>query len=88
VNIVVIGGNGLIGSKVVGKLREHGHEVVPASPKFGRQHPHRRGTNGGAERSFGALDVSISDSFEEAAAMDFFTTATGNLLRYDLIADV
>ena len=51
--IVVIGGTGLIGSKLVKKLREHGQEVVAASPSFRRQHPHRRGTRGCAEGRLG-----------------------------------
>ncbi len=42
--VVIIGGSGLIGSKLVARLREQGHEAVPASPDYGRQHAHRRGT--------------------------------------------
>lgn len=41
-NIVVIGGSGLIGKKLVNNLRQHGHEVVAASPLIGRQHAHWR----------------------------------------------
>jgi len=86
--IVVIGGSGLIGSKVVSKLREHGHEAVAASPNSGVNTL----TGGGlAEVLKGAsvvVDVSNSPSFEETAAMDFFTTATRNLLQYEQAAGV
>ena len=44
--IVVIGGTGLIGSKLVEKLRQKGHEVLAASPSLRRQHHHRRGPGG------------------------------------------
>ena len=41
VKVVVIGGTGLIGSKVVDKLNQHGHQAIAAAPNTGRQHPHR-----------------------------------------------
>jgi uncharacterized protein YbjT (DUF2867 family) len=86
--IVVIGGTGLIGSKLVNKLREHGHEAIPASPNSGVN------TLTGerlAEVLNGAsvvVDVSNSPSFDEDAAMNFFNTATRNLLQYGQAAGV
>ena len=79
--LVVIGGTGLIGSKLVAKLREHGHEAVPASPDTG---VNTLTGNGVAEVLQGAsvvVDVSNSPSFEEKAVMDFFTTSTRNILK-------
>jgi len=80
--LVVIGGTGLIGSKLVAKLRDHGHEAVPASPDTG---VNALTGDGLAEVLQGAsvvVDVSNSPSFEAAAGMEFFTTSTRNLLRY------
>ncbi len=78
--IVVIGGSGLIGSKVVTCLREHGHQAVPASPNSGVNTLTGEGL---AEVLSGAavvVDVSNSPSFEDAAVLKFFQTSTGNLL--------
>jgi uncharacterized protein YbjT (DUF2867 family) len=78
--IVVIGGTGLIGSKVVAKLTERGHEAIAASPASGVNTLTGEGL---AEVLTGAqvvVDVSNSPSFEDGPAWDFFTTATGNLL--------
>ncbi len=78
--IVVIGGTGLIGSKLVAKLTEHGHEAVVAAPSTGVNTLTGEGV---AETLTGAdvvVDVSNSPSFEDAAVMDFFTTSTTNLL--------
>jgi len=80
--IVVIGGTGLIGSKLVKELRERGHEVIAASPASGVNTLTGEGL---AEVLHGAsvvVDVSNSPSFEEKAAMNFFTTSTRNLLEY------
>jgi len=79
--LVIIGGTGLIGSKLVTKLREHGHEAVPASPDTG---VNTLTGDGLAEVLQGAsvvVDVSNSPSFEEKAVMEFFTTSTRNLLK-------
>ena len=79
--LVIIGGTGLIGSKLVAKLREHGHEAVPASPDTGVNTLTGKGL---AEAFHGAsvvVDVSNSPSFEETAVMEFFTTSTRNLLK-------
>jgi uncharacterized protein YbjT (DUF2867 family) len=77
--IVVIGGTGLIGSKLVAKLRDHGHEAVPAAlPQV-----NILTGDGLAAVLSGAdvvVDVSNSPSFEDSAVLDFFTTATRNLL--------
>src|SRR5882672_8376812 len=86
--IVVIGGSGLIGSKVVTRLREHGHEGVPASPNSGVNTLTGEGL---AEVLSGAavvVDVSNSPSFEDAAVLKFFQTSTGNLLAAETTAGV
>ena len=78
--IVVIGGSGLIGSKLVAKLGEHGHEAVPASPASGVNTITGEGV---AEVLAGAdvvVDVSNSPSFADADVLAFFETATTNLL--------
>ena len=86
--IVVIGGSGLIGSKLVRKLREHGHDVVAASPDSGVNTLTGEGL---AEAIAGAdvvVDVSNSPSFEDAAVLNFFETSTGNLLKAEGAAGV
>jgi len=86
--IVVIGGTGLIGSKLVNKLREHGHEAVAASPNTGVNTLTGEGLAQVLKGSITLIDVSNSPSFEETAAMNFFNTATPNLLQYGLAAGV
>ncbi len=86
--IVVIGGTGLIGSKLVKTLGEHGHEAVAASPNSGVDTLTGQGL---AEVLHGAsvvVDVSNSPSFEDTAVMNFFTTSTRNLLQYEAAAGV
>jgi uncharacterized protein YbjT (DUF2867 family) len=86
--IVVIGGTGLIGSKVVTKLTEHGHEAVAASPNSGVNTITGEGL---AEVLAGAsvvIDVSNSPSFEDAAVLKFFETSTRNLLAAEAAAGV
>ena len=86
--IVVIGGSGLIGSKVVMQLREHGHDAIAASPNSGVNTLTGEGL---AEVLKGALvlvDVSNSPSFEDAAVLEFFKTSTGNLVTYEAAAGV
>ncbi|WBB67695.1 SDR family oxidoreductase [Micromonospora sp. WMMD812] len=86
--IVVIGGTGLIGSKLVTKLGEHGHEVVAASPNTGVNTLTGEGL---AEALAGAavvIDVSNSPSFEDAAVLEFFETSTRNLLAAEAAAGV
>ena len=86
--IVVIGGTGLIGSKLVNKLREHGHEAVPASPNTGVNTLTGEGLAEVLKGSSVLIDVSNSPSFEQTAAMNFFNTATRNLLQYGQAAGV
>lgn len=86
--IVVIGGTGLIGSKVVNKLSEDGHDAVPASPASG---VNTITSEGLAEVLAGAsvvIDVSNSPSFEDTAVLKFFETSTRNLLAADAAAGV
>lgn len=86
--IVVIGGTGLIGSKLVTKLGEHGHEAVAASPRTGVNTLTGEGL---AEALAGAqvvIDVSNSPSFEDAAVLEFFETSTRNLLAAEASAGV
>jgi uncharacterized protein YbjT (DUF2867 family) len=86
--IVVIGGSGLIGSKLVTQLREHGHEAVAASPNSGVNTLTGQGLAEVLKGARVVVDVSNSPSFEEAAAMAFFKTSTHNLLTYEAAADV
>ena len=86
--IVVVGGTGLIGSKVVAKLTEHGHEAIAAAPNTGVNTITGEGV---AEALVGAdvvVDVANSPSFEEAAVLEFFTTSTNTLLAAEAAAGV
>jgi uncharacterized protein YbjT (DUF2867 family) len=86
--IVVIGGTGLIGSKVVTKLGERGYEVVAASPASGVNTLTGEGLAEVLEGASVVVDVSNSPSFEDAAVLEFFKTSTGNLLTYEAAAGV
>ena len=86
--IVVIGGTGLVGSQVVSKLGEHGHEAVAASPDTGVNTLTGEGLAEALEGADVVIDVSNSPSFEDAAVLEFFTTATGNLLAAEKAAGV
>jgi uncharacterized protein YbjT (DUF2867 family) len=86
--IVVIGGTGLIGSKVVATLREHGHEAVAASPDTGVNTVTGEGVAQALQGASVVVDVSNSPSFEEAAVLAFFTRSTGSLLRHEASAGV
>jgi uncharacterized protein YbjT (DUF2867 family) len=79
--LVIIGGTGLIGSKLVTRLREHGHEPVPASPDTGVNTLTGEGLAEVLQGASVVVDVSNSPSFEDAAVMEFFTTSTRNLLK-------
>src|SRR5258705_833724 len=86
--IVVIGGSGLIGSKVVTKLVERGYEVVAASPASGVNTLTGEGLAEVLEGASAVVDVSNSPSFEDAPVLEFFKTSTGNLLTYEVAAGV
>ena len=86
--IVVIGGSGLIGSKLVKKLREHGHEVVAASPDSGVNTLTGEGLAEALKGASVAVDVSNSPSWDDAAVLKFFETSTGNLLTQEAAAGV
>jgi len=88
VKVVVIGGTGLIGSRVVAKLRDEGHDAVPASPDTGVNTLTGQGLEDVLQGASVVVDVSNSPSFEEMAVMNFFTTSTRNLLRYAATAGV
>ena len=86
--IVVIGGSGLIGSRVVTKLREHGQEVVAASPNSGVNSVTGEGLAEAMKGASVVVDVSNAPSWEDAAVMNFFETATRNLLSHEAAAGV
>ncbi|HSE30027.1 MAG TPA: SDR family oxidoreductase [Pyrinomonadaceae bacterium] len=86
--IVVIGGSGLIGSKVVSKLGEQGYDVVAASPASGVNTLTGEGLAEVLDGASVVVDVSNSPSFEDAAVMEFFQTSTRNLLSYEASAGV
>ena len=86
--IVVIGGTGLIGSKVVENLNALGHEAVPASPRLGIDTLTGKGLPEALAGASVVVDVSNSPSFEDSAVMNFFVTSTGNLLAAEKNAGV
>src|SRR6266516_5330778 len=86
--IVVIGGSGLIGSKLVAKLRERGHETLAASPASGVNTLTGQGLAAAVDGASVVADVSNSPSFEDAAVLEFFQTSTRNLLAADGAAGV
>ncbi|GAB2841638.1 SDR family oxidoreductase [Actinocorallia aurea] len=86
--IVIIGGTGLIGSKLVKKLGEHGHEAVAAAPNTGVNTLTGEGLAEVLKGTDTVIDVSNSPSFEDAAVLEFFTTSTRNLLAAEKEAGV
>jgi uncharacterized protein YbjT (DUF2867 family) len=84
--IVVIGGTGLIGSKVVSKLGEQGHEALAASPDTGVNTLTGEGLDEALEGASVVVDVSNAPAWEDDAVMEFFKTATGNLLAAEASA--
>jgi uncharacterized protein YbjT (DUF2867 family) len=86
--IVVIGGSGLIGSKLVTKLREHGHEALAASPNSGVNTLTGEGLAEALKDASVVVDVSNSPSWEDAAVLKFFETSTRNLLTYEAAAGI
>ena len=86
--IVVIGGTGLIGSKIVTTLGEQGHEMVAASPNTGVNTLTGEGLADALVGASVVIDVSNSPSFEDSAVMKFFETSTRNLLGAETVAGV
>ncbi|WP_329269386.1 SDR family oxidoreductase [Streptomyces sp. NBC_01451] len=86
--VVVIGGTGLIGSKVVAGLGAHGHEAVVAAPSTGVNTLTGEGLAEVLQGASVVVDVSNSPSFEDQAVMDFFRTSTANLLKAETEAGV
>src|SRR5215470_16482260 len=86
--IVVIGGSGLIGSKVVNILRKRGHEVVAASPSSGVNTLTGEGLADALKNALVVIDVANSPSFEDKPSMDFFETSGRNLLGAEKTAGV
>src|SRR5689334_9336535 len=86
--IVVIGGSGLIGSKLVTRLREERHEAIAASPNTGVNTLTGEGLAEVLKGAAVVVDVSNSPSFEDAAVLNFFETSTRNLLTFEATAGV
>ena len=83
--LVIVGGTGLIGSKLVASLKAQGHEALPASPDTGVNTLTGAGLADVLRGAAVVVDVSNSPSFEEKAVMDFFTTSTRNILKYAVL---
>ncbi len=86
--IVVIGGTGLIGSKLLNKLRAQGHDAVAAAPETGVNTLTGQGLADVLKGASVVVDVSNSPSWEDAAVMNFFETSTRNLLKSEAAAGV
>ena len=86
--IVVIGGSGLIGAKLVKNLRGLGHEVVAASPSLGINAVTGEGLEEALLGAQVVVDVANSPSFEDQAVMEFFEKSSRNLLAAETAAGV
>ena len=86
--IVVIGGTGLIGSKVVAKLKQTGHDALAAAPNTGVNTITGEGLADALAGARVVVDVANSPSFEDKAAMDFFQTAGKNLIAAEVAAGI
>jgi uncharacterized protein YbjT (DUF2867 family) len=86
--IVVIGGTGLIGSKLTQKLDDHGHEAVPASPNTGVNTLTGEGVSEVLEGAQVVVDVSNAPDWDDDAVMHFFQTSSRNLLAAEAAARV
>jgi uncharacterized protein YbjT (DUF2867 family) len=86
--IVVIGGTGLIGSRLVNQLREHEHEAVAAAPNTGVNTLTGEGLAEALKGASVVVDVSNSPSWEDAAVLKFFETSTRNLLTSEAATGV
>jgi uncharacterized protein YbjT (DUF2867 family) len=87
-NILVIGGTGLIGSKTVAILRQGGHEVVAASPKSGVNTITGDGVKEAVAGAQVVIDLANSPSFEDKAVLEFFETSGRHLLAAEAAAGV
>jgi uncharacterized protein YbjT (DUF2867 family) len=86
--IVVIGGTGLIGSKVVGKLTQLGHDAIAAAPSTGVDTITSKGLSEALAGADVVVDLANSPSFEDQAALDFFTRAGKNITAAEIAAGV
>ena len=86
--IVVIGGSGLIGTKVVAQLRQRGHQVIAASPATGINTITGEGLAEAMNNTDVVIDLANSPSFEDKAVLEFFQTAGHNLLTAEINAGV
>ena len=86
--IVVIGGSGLIGSKLVKNLRERGHDVLAASPSTGVNSITREGLAQAMDGADIVVDVANAPSWEDQAVLEFFETSSRNLLAAEAAAGV
>ena len=86
--IVVIGGTGLIGSKLVQNLRERGHDVLAAAPSTGVNSITREGLAQAMDGAEVVVDVANAPSWEDQAVLDFFETSSRNLLAAEAAAGV
>ena len=86
--VVVIGGTGLIGSKLIEKLSAHGHDAVPAAPQTGVNTLTGEGLADALAGADVVVDVSNSPSFADDDVMNFFVTSTSNLLQAEQEAGV
>ena len=86
--IVVIGGSGFIGSKLIPRLRQRGDEVVAASPRCGVNSVTGEGLTEVLKGASILIDVSNAPAGEDSAVLDFFETSTRNLLKYGAEAGI
>src|ERR1700758_2703786 len=88
IKIVVIGGSGLIGTRLVNNLRQRGHEVVAASPSKGVNTITGEGLAEALNGAQVVVDVSNAPSWEDKAVLDFFETSCRNLIAAEMAAGV
>jgi uncharacterized protein YbjT (DUF2867 family) len=86
--IIVIGGTGLIGAKVVNNLQQQGHKVVAASPSRGVNSVTGEGLAAALAGAQVVVDVTNAPSWEDKAVLEFFERSTGNLLAAEAVAGV